>query len=218
MLIALHDILRGLFFWPHAYHDVFVGMFVVSFSVHGWRGAKELQTLAVAVALVLLIGGLTYWIAPAKGPFIWGDVLVPEATAAVQKDMNIFTTTFAATGGAGYSGKYFVAMLAAMPSLHVAHTVVLVWFAWRFVSKLGWIYLLPFAYIISAAVAEGWHYVVDLPAGALVAVISIWLAGRLSRQPAGKEDGLGSSTVSSRLPAVPRLSEEHGLIAEIPVL
>lgn len=167
--------------FPHAYHEVFVAMFFVSFLVHAGRGdSRVFDRLSASVSLVLLLGGLSYAIAPAIGPFIYEASSNAVATA-IQVEMLAFNSSFIGSGGMQYEPRFFVASLAAMPSLHFAHSLVFGYFAFRYVRVLGWIYLLPITYIACEAVSSKWHYVVDLPAGVVIAAISIALASSLAK-------------------------------------
>ena len=165
--------------FPHAYHEVFVAMFVVSFTVHGMQSdSRGFDRLLLAVSLVLIVGGLGYAIAPAWGPFVYEAGDNPAATAA-QTAMASFQQSLRASHGGDYDSSRFVAALAAMPSLHLAHAVVFLYFALRYVRWLGLIYVVPVVFIASEAVASRWHYLVDLPAGLAVASCGILLAYRL---------------------------------------
>lgn len=66
--------------------------------------------------------------------------------------------------------------LAAMPSLHVAHAWVLLYYAWKHLRALGWLYLPCFLFLSSEAVVSRWHYLIDLVPGLIIAWISIRLA------------------------------------------
>jgi len=62
------------------------------------------------------------------------------------------------------------------PSAHVAWAVLLVYYAWRLQPMLGLI-AFPFAALSSLGTfLFAQHYFVDLPAGILVSVFSIWIA------------------------------------------
>lgn len=176
--ISLLDefLFHQVFFWPAAYHDVFVAMFLTSFTCHAWIGPSAvLDRCLFAVCFVLVVGGLAYVIAPAWGPFTFGGGINPFATE-VQKHMADFQGEFNRSQGASYLPANFINALGAMPSLHVAHAYVFVWLALKHLRPLGLIYLLPFAFIVSEALAAGWHYVVDLIAGLLIAGLALRLA------------------------------------------
>jgi hypothetical protein len=154
-------------------------MFGISFFIHGIQNdSVGFDRLLVAVSSILVVGGLSYAIAPAWGPFTYGPGDNPEA-AVTQRAMAAFQQEFRSSHGANYDPRHFVAALAAMPSLHLAHALAFLYFAWRHVPWLGIIYLLPVTFIASEAVAAGWHYLIDLPAGAAITAIGIMLAHRL---------------------------------------
>ncbi len=169
----------GLIYFPHAYHQIFISMFVLSFFVHGMQSDRlGFDRLLLAVALVLALGGVSYFVAPAFGPFVFeaGD---SPAAGAIQAVMASFQQGFRESRGADYDSTYFVSALAAMPSLHLAHALVFLWFALRHARWLGVIYMVPVSFIAVEAVAARWHYLIDLPAGLIIALVGIFLANRL---------------------------------------
>jgi len=67
----------------------------------------------------------------------------------------------------------------AFPSAHVAGSVVVLISAWRFARRAGY-WLTPLVLSICVATVYGhYHYVMDVFAGALMAVIGCWLGSRL---------------------------------------
>lgn len=192
--LPLLDSLQALsgrlqFFWPSAYHDVFVAMFFVSLAGHAVfsPGLRRLSEVMTAVAAVLLIGGVAYAVMPAWGPFIYAPG-TNELATYIQQQMAGFQADFVASGGSRYRGENFVMALGAMPSLHTSHAFVLLYFAWKYTRWLGLVYLPLCVFILSEAVAAKWHYALDLPAGMVVAWASIWLAGFLHRGYLRKAD------------------------------
>ncbi len=167
---------------PDAYHDVFVFMFLATFvtlSVAGRREAFEGSLLAVA--LVLIIGGLAYIPAPALGPFLYLPDSSNDANA-IQQTMLEFQERFVASHGRDYHGGNFIMPLAAMPSLHLAHAFVLLYYAWRHLRWLGYVYLPLFIFLISEAIVSRWHYLIDMPAGLAIAGFCLYLSQELSRK------------------------------------
>lgn len=163
---------------PGAYHEVFVLMFLVSFVVFGLHpvARQHLGKLTSAIALVLAIGGLSYMIGPAWGPFVYSS-----SPQLIQKTMGAFQAEFIRSHGLGYDGGYFLSALAAMPSLHAAHAFVLWAYARRYVRWLGYLYVPLVIFICTEAVASEWHYIIDLLCGLPIAYGSILLAERLHR-------------------------------------
>ncbi|MGH9769478.1 MAG: phosphatase PAP2 family protein [Blastocatellia bacterium] len=67
----------------------------------------------------------------------------------------------------------------AFPSAHVAGSVVVLISAWRFARRAGY-WLTPLVLSICVATVYGrYHYVMDVFAGILMAVIGCWLGGKL---------------------------------------
>src|SRR3546814_12195667 len=73
------------------------------------------------------------------------------------------------------------------PSFHAAAAVLL---GWGFASfgRLGWPLVALNALMFVSAIVGGGHYLVDLIAGAAVALIGLWLAARLIDRPKRSEE------------------------------
>jgi hypothetical protein len=165
------------------YHGVFVAAFFVSFTAHAlFDTPNGFRRVVLAACLVLLIGGLGYWVLPAKGPFIFRPVenrLAELTQRAMEARFDAFVATRVPPPG------YFTAPLAAMPSLHTAHATLFTVFAYRRIRWLFWPLLLALFWIVIEAVAAGWHYVVDLPVGVGIAFGCIRLATLMIPEPSG---------------------------------
>lgn len=162
------------------YSLLFYLMFFLSFAVHAVVDPAPMQRrFVIGLCLNLLLGGLAYWIMPSLGPFIYrsGE---NAGLSSVQAAMLSSYTSFRETGIAPAS--YFTASLGAMPSLHVGHSMYLLfWAAWR-ARPLLVVYIPITLFIMIEAVATGFHYVLDIPAGLLLAVCSFMLSGCLLRR------------------------------------
>lgn len=165
------------------YHGVFVTAFFVSFTAHAlFDTPSGFRRVVLAACLVLLIGGVGYWVLPAKGPFIFrpGENRLAELTQrAMEARFDAFVATRVPPPG------YFTAPLAAMPSLHTAHATLFTVFAYRRIRWLFWPLALALFWIVIEAVAAGWHYVVDLPVGVALAFGCIRLATLMIPEPSG---------------------------------
>lgn len=164
----------------HAYHGLFVALFFLSISLHAILDTPRRQRqLILGLCLILLLGGVGYWVAPAVGPFLYREGVNPLSTDAQHHMLAMFHQVSA-------SGQlppgYFTAPLAAMPSLHIAHALFLTLFAARMLRCLLLLYLPVFLWIVVASVASGWHYLIDLPMGAALSLACFWLAARLLPQ------------------------------------
>jgi hypothetical protein len=154
-----------------AYHQLFLLLFFVSLGAHAILDTPVgLRHIVLSLSLILLLGGCLYWILPAKGPFVFRPV---ESTAArvAQQTMSGFFDEFVRTRTVPKG--YFIAPLAAMPSLHVAHTLLFCIYAWRRFPMLLVIFIPSFAWIVIEAIAAGWHYVLDLAAGWLLTLVAL---------------------------------------------
>ncbi len=156
------------------YHTAFVGMFFVSIAAHAVfdRPARQRQLL-LGINLILLLGGVCYWLAPALGPFLYLDGANKMSSEAQQQMLRMF-------GHVANTGRlpngYFVAPLAAMPSLHVAHALFLTIFAAASLRWLCIVYVPITFWIVIESVTAGWHYLIDIPFGVAMALICLRFA------------------------------------------
>jgi hypothetical protein len=168
MVMALHGQIAGtLPLMANPYHDLFVLMFVVSFTLHGLKGRESFEQLMTATIIVLVLGGFSYAVAPAIGPFIFNQSEF-SGLAHQQGVMHWFHAVFIQTNGEYFEPALFTAMPAAMPSLHLANSVVFFLFAWRCFRSLAWLYGLLVLYFAVEAVGLRWHYLIDIPVGVLL--------------------------------------------------
>jgi len=165
------------------YMIAFIAMFYLSFCLHALRDPREFRTLFLAALLFQGSGALVYLVMPALGPFIYETGVEPLTTIAQQSMLNSYRENVA--GGAAWiaanGGTQLTVGLAAMPSLHAGGAFLFLLFAWRSGRVLLPIYLPLFAFITIDAVANRWHYLIDLPVGILLAVACTWAASRLTR-------------------------------------
>jgi hypothetical protein len=167
----------------HLYFLLFFGMFLVSFMVHNMRGRSEFRRVFLASLLVQGFGGILYLAAPAIGPFLYHA----SANAWIGGMQHVLLTVRhdELAGGTQWlkanAGKYLTYGLAAMPSLHAAATFVFLYYAWRHVRRLGYVYTAAFTWILIEAMASRWHYGIDLVAGVALAcgciALSNWWMG-----------------------------------------
>lgn len=178
-------------FMPQAYHDVFVYMFFSTFVVLALnpKARQHCEELAVCIALILAIGGISYSFAPAWGPFIYGAG-DDQSAILIQNAMADFQHQFNTSGGRYYEGSFFVAALAAMPSLHSAHALALWGYARRHVAWLGYIYLPCLVFIFCEAIAAKWHYLIDLIVGVAITWLCMLLAGKLCASDTRSSSGI----------------------------
>ncbi|MFN2400269.1 MAG: phosphatase PAP2 family protein [Gemmatimonadaceae bacterium] len=153
------------------YSGLFLGMFVVSVVVHSVVDSSDGQRrLILGICMILLVGGLAYWIAPAVGPFIYKPGV--SALASAQQETMYREFRYVQERGSLPEG-YFAMPLAAMPSLHISHALFLTLSAAVASRWLLIVYVPVLLWITIESVASGWHYLVDLPVGIALALLCL---------------------------------------------
>jgi hypothetical protein len=153
--------------------------FYIAFLTCFLAGAQSFYACCAALAINLVVGGFSYSIAPAYGPFTywpieqWDDVFIHYVNA---------TAAFKQSAGAVYDSKSFIFSLGAMPSLHISIPFTFTWYMWKANKSAGCAGLLISLYCFVHAKLTGFHYYADLFAGMLLAAIAIWVANWLTRQ------------------------------------
>lgn len=142
-----------------AYYPLMVS-FAVWLCLRGTRAAFR-EYCAGAVGS-LFIGYLGYLFLPAVGPHAflppstWSVPLVGDFIGPAIRSLN-----------ANHHGAF---PRDAFPSLHTANAVTVLLVAWRHDRRAFAVYLVPCLGLIAATVYLRWHYVVDVAAGAALAV------------------------------------------------
>ncbi len=165
------------------YQGAQLGLFIGSFWLHGLGRRRWHHHNMTALLVNLMIGPLAYLIAPAVGPFIFEPGRNQVATAAQQTMYEQFTE-LQAQGPSwllAHGSEYFTAPLAAMPSLHVSAAVIVCYYAIRARSPFALLMIFFAFWIFIDSVGSRWHYLVDLPAGVLLAALAIVIANRVCR-------------------------------------
>lgn len=167
------------------YQAAFLLMFISGFCSLAVSRNPVYPRFCLGVLLTMCLGALSYLIAPALGPFIYEEGLNEQATQA-QAGMlwaheQVMRDGMAWIAEAGPA--YFSGALAAMPSLHIAHAMVMTWFIIQARSLLILVFLVICFWVVIESVVSRWHYLVDLPAGAILAAFTIWLTHRLCPLP-----------------------------------
>lgn len=148
----------------------FYAAFPVSFAVAFLsRNIGEMRRLVLGIMVIYFFGLAIFYIFPSVGPLFytpelfadipnkWQKVLW-DGHLAIQANRETFTA-------APFLG------VAALPSLHGAHALFLVLVAHRYHKKLFYAYLPWIILLYISTIYMGWHYVVDLIAGALIAIV-----------------------------------------------
>ena len=160
------------------YYLLFDHMFVVSAFLTGLgRRGLRLQYLS-ALGLCYLLGGVSYYCFAGLGP-VFSD---PQTYAFLRKlplTSNWFHNVLARNTMAARDGSLKVIQsyefIACVPSLHIAHELVMLWYA-RSSRVFFGLSLLFTGITLLAVVFLGWHYPVDSLAGLALAALAVTLA------------------------------------------
>ncbi len=181
-LAGIVDLLRSaadlLNFKPDIYFYIYAACFVVTYAYAGLAlGKHELEKSITLVIAIMLIGGGGYMLMPAYGPLVYERVMLEE----VQSEMIKITDGYRRWE---YDIPYddtLVAVLGAMPSLHVAHSLALTIYAIRLKAILALFYVPALALICIYASATRFHYIADMVGGIIVAGLALLVTEVLFR-------------------------------------
>lgn len=168
--------------WLHwldwIYFRIFEHMALTTALLLGRADVRARTEYLGALVICYFLGAPLYLTFPAAGP-VYFD---PSAFRFLQQQELLVNPVQAAlfrnTGGINEGRATILhtwAYIACMPSLHMAHELVMLWFAR--VSKPAFVLAFGFTALTSVAViALGWHYPTDLVAGAALAAIAVTIA------------------------------------------
>lgn len=163
----------------------YMSIFVISFLSHALGDRRWHYHNLLGLLISQILGPLSYLIAPAVGPFIYERGVSDLATHTELRMYNIYLQV--REGGAAwiaqYGGHFFTQPLAAMPSLHVGTMFVMVYYAVRARLWVAPITVVAFGWIFIESVAARWHYLIDLPFGLLLAVLTIAISNQICGAP-----------------------------------
>ena len=173
---------------------------------------------ATALCLNWVLGAISYYLIPSMGPAfvapqLFSD-LAPTASSSLQHSLWVERLNVL-WGPFGDQARDAVQSIAAFASLHVsvvltAALVAHLLKANKWLVRALWLYLML---VMIATIYLGWHYVVDVPAGALIGVLSAalgaWATGhefplpglRRRRAPTGSAAGARSGGAGAAVAA-----------------
>ena len=162
------------------YMGGFILMFYLGFGYCCVKLPQKFRELALAAMLLQVLGSITYLAFPALGPFIYQSGVEGPAREAQAAMLAVWRQN---VGDPGWlvrdGGQHLTAGLAAMPSLHAGGSALFVIFAWQRARIILPLMLPLFCFITIDAVANRWHYLIDLPIGVALAALAFAIAGRM---------------------------------------
>lgn len=181
MLATIRAFVSGIGNIDSLYTNLFIVMFAVSFFFHSAFDRENVRKLILASIIIQVVGSLCYLVMPAVGPFIYEHGVSRLATEC-QSSMLHGYWNLVSLGPRWLDEngpKYFIAGLAAMPSLHSGASWIFLYYAYKYKPYLLTLYLPIFFWIIIEAVSSRWHYLIDLPVGVAVASVCIYMANKI---------------------------------------
>jgi membrane-associated phospholipid phosphatase len=125
----------------------------------------------VSLTVVTILGYVGYLIVPAVGPYVFQASLFPTRLPGGEKT-HFFIAQLDSWKGVARD---------CFPSMHTAHTAVVLAFAWRFSRPFFFGYLPIALGLFVSTVYLRMHYVVDVFAGFTVAALAVTLGPRLEK-------------------------------------
>jgi membrane-associated phospholipid phosphatase len=155
----------------HCYASYFLMPGLLAAAVY-WQGNRTLfREYMVSLCVVTLLGYAGYLIVPAVGPYVYQASLFPTRLPGGEHT-HFFIEQIDSLKGVARD---------CFPSLHTAHTTVVLAFSWRFSRRLFWVYLPVAVGLYVSTVYLRMHYVVDVFAGFAVSALAVWLGPRIER-------------------------------------
>lgn len=163
------------------YFAIFEHMAIGSCFLLGLGDHAERGRYLGALCLCYVLGAPLYLLMPAAGPayfdgatygFLRQQYLVVNYVQGL-----LYRNTAGINEGTATSIQTW-GYIACMPSLHMAHELVMLYFARR--SRVFFLGTLVFFVLTAVSVVGlGWHYPTDIAAGMALGAVAIWLSGRL---------------------------------------
>ena len=186
--ILLHNIL-GVGIAAHVLSFVYLFFLLfVPISLVGWlvwsRNISYGYWYVTSLCLCWALGVVSYYAIPSLGPgfyYVWlYSDLDATPTAALQDSLyssrvDVLLNPFTVEGIQGVAGFASLHVAIVLCAALVAHYTVR--HAW--IRQFMWVF---FVLTVIATIYFGWHYIADDIAGAVIAIVSVWLGGLATGQ------------------------------------
>jgi membrane-associated phospholipid phosphatase len=152
-------------------------VFPLVLAVVLWRRRQfgRMHVLLFFIAIGIYVSYLGYIAVPAIGPrFFLTNQVAPFQGVLVGHIRRVLDSAEGLTRDC-------------FPSGHTELTMLVLYCAWRFERRLFWIILVPASALIFSTVYLRYHYVIDVLAGAAIAVVLMGVGDRLYRMLGGSE-------------------------------
>jgi membrane-associated phospholipid phosphatase len=137
-----------------------------------WQDRRDaFREYMVSLCVVTLLGYCGYLIVPAVGPYVFQHALFPTRLPGGEHT-HFFIEQIDTLKGVARD---------CFPSMHTAHTTVVLAFAWRSLRPFFWIYLPIAIGLYLSTIYLRMHYVVDVFGGFGVAALAVAIGPKLER-------------------------------------
>ncbi len=163
-----------MFFSYASFYVAFCLMIALAFLK---KNLEMLRRLVLGILVIYIIGMALYYLFPSVGPLFTSPNLYAHTSNKYQGILWGGHLAIQANPATFQAGPYLG--VAAFPSLHGAHFLFLMLMAYRYTRPLTWVYVPWIVLLYLSTIYLGWHYVVDLVAGAAMALVTFWAVQRL---------------------------------------
>jgi hypothetical protein len=157
-------------------------MMVLVLLVHLRRDTFSLRWLMASVCFVYLLAILVTAMYPSLGPCFLEPERFTYTRGAVSLSQHTLARGYMDALDAVASGRHIRTMpfygVAAFPSLHVGHMIIMLVVALRVWRPYAWFMVVVAFLTFLATIGFGWHYVCDAPGGLAIAWGVTYLLGR----------------------------------------
>ncbi len=151
--------------------------FFLLFGLSGafvFRSVRFFEKVVLALILTYLLSTIGYYLVPSVGPAFHNETWqLFRATSGEPLKIGLYRLYRMMCRSPATAPLDVFQGLAAFPSVHVAVMSVFLYYLWKCEKILALILVIPSILLTVSTIYLGWHYVVDLPAGLLVAVFAI---------------------------------------------
>ncbi|MFO0750310.1 MAG: phosphatase PAP2 family protein [Myxococcota bacterium] len=176
------------------YDSLYVYPIVIGMALMFQRRSRELRSFLMSFVLAGYVGYVGYMFVPVIGPAFYYPKIY-DVDLASGEDIDALAAPSTTEGGEGSTMSFYLLsrQLAdkstyggntprnCFPSLHVGWAAVVLIFAWRYLRKLFYVLAIPLTLLITATSYLRYHYVTDIVAGILLAVLVSDFAPRIIR-------------------------------------
>ena len=177
------------------YASYFLAPGLLACALYAFATRRAFRDFLLSLIAATLIGYVGYLLVPAVGPYVFEADKFTSRLPGGGKETHLFIRAIDDLRGVARD---------CFPSLHTAHTTVVLVFAWRWKRWLALAYAPIALGLFVSTMYLRMHYAIDVAAGFATAALACWVGPRLDRMwslwSLGRaEDGAGRAEVDARV-------------------